>query len=115
MPRVKRAAIRHTRIKRIRRQAKGFRGARGNLLRTMQNAITKAQQYAYRDRRTRKRSFRRLWISRIAAAAKMNGTSYSVLMGQLKKSDVALNRKVLSEIAIVDMPAFKEIVEFAGK
>ena len=110
MPRVKRAKIRRTRIKRVMKQAKGFRGARGKLLRTALNAITKAQQYAYRDRKVRKRDFRRLWVARISAAARQNGTSYSVLMGKLKKAGVEINRKMLSEIAIADPPAFTEIV-----
>ena len=115
MPRVKRAAIRHARIKRLRKLSKGYRGARSKLLRTQRNAITKAEEYAYRDRRNRKRDFRRLWVTRIGAAAKACDTSYSVLMGSLKKRGVEINRKVLSEIAISDFPAFQQIVEFAQK
>ncbi len=113
MPRVKRSLIRRTRIKRIRREARGYRGARKNLLRTAITAVIKARQYAYRDRRTRKRDFRRLWIARISAAARANGTSYSALMGGLKKADVSINRKVLSEIAIADPAAFQAIVALA--
>ena len=114
MARVKRSAIRRTRIKRVFKLAKGYRGARSKLLRTAINAITKAQQYAYRDRRRRKRDFRRLWIARVNAAARANGTSYSVLMGKLKKADIAINRKMLSEIAIIDPAGFTAIVEAAG-
>jgi len=115
MPRVKRSKIRRIRIKRIMKQAKGFRGARGSLLRTAMNAVTKAQQYAYRDRKRRKRDFRRLWIQRVSAAARQSGTSYSRLMGDLNRSGVALNRKVLSEIAIADYDTFREIAAFAAK
>jgi large subunit ribosomal protein L20 len=114
MARVKRSKIRRTRIKRIFKLAKGFRGARSKLLRTAINAVTKAQQYAYRDRRNRKRDFRRLWIARINAAARLNGTSYAALMGKLKKADIQVNRKMLSEIAIVDPAAFTAIVQAAG-
>ncbi len=114
MARVKRSKIRRTRIKRIFKQAKGFRGARSKLLRTAINAVTKAQQYAYRDRRNRKRDFRRLWITRINAAARQNGTSYAALMGKLKKADIQVNRKMLSEIAIADPAAFTAIVQAAG-
>jgi len=115
MPRVKRAAIRRTRIKRIMKQAKGFRGARGTLLRTAMNAVTKAQQYAYRDRKRRKRDFRRLWIQRVSAAARQTGTSYSKLMGDLNRSGVELNRKVLSEIAITDPDTFRQIAAFVAQ
>lgn len=114
MARVKRSRIRHTRIRRIFKQAKGFRGARSKLLRTAITAVTKAQQYAYRDRRNRKRDFRRLWIIRINAAARQNGTTYGVLMGKLRKADIAINRKMLSEIAITDPAAFTAIVQAAG-
>jgi len=115
MPRVKRAMIRRTRIKRVLKQTKGFRGARSKLLRTAMNAATKADQYAYRDRRRRKRDFRRLWVTRISAAARACDSSYSELMGGLKRSGVSVNRKMLSEIAIADFPAFQQIVEFAKK
>ncbi len=114
MARVKRSKIRRTRIKRIFKLAKGYRGARRTLLRTAINAVTKAQQYAYRDRRNRKRDFRRLWITRINAAARLNGTTYSVLMGKLRKADIVINRKMLSEIAITDPAAFTAIVQAAG-
>ncbi len=115
MPRVKRSLIRRTRIKRLRKETKGFRGTRRTLLRTAMNANTKAHQYAYRDRRNRKRDFRRLWITRISAAAEACETSYSVLMGALKKADVGINRKMLSEIAIDDFPAFEQIAAIAKK
>ncbi len=115
MPRVKRSLNRRKRVKKIFKEAKGYRGARSKLLRSAINATTKAQQYAYRDRRNRKRDFRRLWIQRISAAAKACDTSYSVLMGNLNRKGVSINRKMLSEIAIADFPAFQEIVAFAAK
>ncbi len=115
MPRVKRAMIRRTRIKRLRKQAKGFRGSRRVLLRTAMNAVTKAQQYAYRDRKRRKRDFRRLWIARVSAAARECGVSYSKLMGDMKRSGIELNRKVLSEIAIADPDTFRQIATHAAQ
>ena len=115
MPRVKRSLIRRTRIKRLRKQTKGFTGTRRTLLRTAMNAATKAGQYAYRDRRNRKRDFRALWVTRIGAAAKACDTSYSVMMGALHKADVALNRKILSEIAIDDFATFEQIAAFSKK
>lgn len=91
--------------------AKGFRGGKHRLYRTATEAVDRALCYAYRDRRTKKRNFRRLWIARIAAAAKMNGTSYSRLISGLKGSDVELDRKVLSNLAIVDPYAFSKVVK----
>jgi large subunit ribosomal protein L20 len=93
--------------------AKGFRGGRSRLYRTATEAVDRALSYAYRDRRNKKRDFRRLWITRISAAAKQNGTSYSRLMGGLKKANVELDRKVLSNMAILDPNGFSQVVELA--
>ena len=94
--------------------AKGFVGGRHRLYRTATEAVDRALCYAYRDRRNKKRDFRRLWITRIAAAAKLNGTSYSKLMGGLKKAEVELDRKVLSNMAILDPNAFSQVVKIAS-
>lgn len=91
--------------------AKGYWGRRKNVYTVAKNAVDKALQYQYRDRRARKRQFRRLWISRINAAARLNGTTYSRLMGSLRKSDVQLNRKVLAHLAMHDPKAFSAVVE----
>jgi len=91
--------------------AKGYWGSRSKLLTVAKHSVDKALGYSYRDRRARKRQFRRLWITRINAAARTNGMSYSRLMGALRKSDVALNRKVLSDIAVHDPAAFQQIVK----
>ena len=95
--------------------AKGFRGGRSRLYRTATEAVDRALSYAYRDRRNRKRDFRRLWITRISAAAKQNGTNYSQLMGGLKKAGVELDRKVLSNMAILDPNGFSQVVKLAVK
>ncbi len=110
MPRVKRAVIRRKRLKKLFKASKGFFGGRKNLIRTATNAVQKARQYQYRDRRTRKRDFRRLWIQRINAAARANGLSYSVFIGGLSKAGVEVNRKMLAQIAIEDPSAFTELV-----
>jgi large subunit ribosomal protein L20 len=114
MPRVTRGFKARRRRNRVLKLAKGFRGGRHRLYRTAVEAVDRALCYAYRDRRTRKRDFRRLWIVRIAAAAKANGTSYSRLMGGLKKANVDLDRKVLSNMAILDPNAFAEVVKLAS-
>ena len=113
MPRVKRAVIRRKRLKKLFKASKGFFGGRKNLLRTAINAVQKARQYQYRDRRVRKRDFRRLWIQRINAAARANGLSYSVFIGGLNKAGVEVNRKMLAQIAIDDPQAFSEFVALA--
>jgi large subunit ribosomal protein L20 len=97
--------------KRLYRKAKGYRGGRRNLLRTVKETLIRAGQYAYRDRRVRKREFRRLWIVRINAAARMHGLRYSVFINGLKKAQIELNRKSLSEMAIHDPEAFEAVVE----
>jgi len=111
MPRVKRGVVAHARHKKILDKAKGYRGARSKVLRVAKQAVTKAGQYAYRDRRQRKRQFRALWIARINAGARENGMSYSVFMNGLKKAAIEIDRKVLSDIAIFDKPAFTILVE----
>jgi large subunit ribosomal protein L20 len=94
--------------------AKGFRGGKHRLYKSATEAVDRALTFAYRDRRTNKRNFRSLWIARITAAAKMNGTSYSRLIGGLKKADIELDRKVLSNLAIVDPNAFSALVRATG-
>ena len=110
MSRVKRGNVARKRRNKILRLAKGFQGSNGTLFRTANQRVMKALCNAYRDRKRRKRDFRRLWIARINAAARVNGISYSRLIGGLKKSDIRINRKMLSHLAIVDPPNFKEIV-----
>jgi large subunit ribosomal protein L20 len=94
-------------------KAKGFRGRRKNVYRVAKEAVMKAGQYAYRDRRNRKRQFRSLWIARINAAARECGMSYSVFMNGLKKAAIQVDRKVLADIAVFDKPAFAKIAEQA--
>lgn len=113
MPRVKRAVIRRKRLKKLFKASRGFFGGRKNLIRTAMNAVMKQRQYQYRDRRVRKRDFRRLWIQRINAAARLNGMSYSRLMGGLNKAEIEINRKMLAQIAIEDPKAFADLVELA--
>ncbi len=113
MPRVKRAVIRRKRVRKLFKASKGFFGGRKNLIRTAVNAVQKARQYQYRDRRTRKRDFRRLWIVRINAASRQHGLSYSKFIGGLKKANVEVNRKVLAQIAIEDPKGFSDLVAIA--
>ena len=113
MPRVKRGVTARARHKKVLEQAKGFRGRRKNVYRIAKQAVMKAGQYAYRDRRQKKRQFRALWIVRINAAARELGLTYSVFMNGLKKADIQIDRKVLSDIAIFDKPAFAKFVEQA--
>ncbi len=91
--------------------AKGYWGSRSKIYTIAKNAVEKGLQYAYRDRRQRKRQFRRLWITRINAGARLNGTTYSQLMGALRKADVALNRKALADLAMHEPDAFTKVVE----
>ncbi len=109
--RVTNAVPRHKRKKRIMKRAKGFRGGRGNLLRAAKETIIRADSFAYRDRKTRKREFRRLWITRISAAARMNDMSYSQFINGLLKAEVTLDRKQLAEIAVSDPQGFTSLVE----
>ena len=113
MPRVKRGVQARARHKKVLKQAKGYSGARSKLFKTAKQAVDKAGQYAYRDRRQRKRQFRALWIVRINAAARENGLSYSLLVNGLNKADVKLDRKVLADLAVHDKPAFSALAEKA--
>ena len=113
MPRVKRGVVAHRRHKKILQQAKGYYGARSRIFRVAKQAVTKAGQYAYRDRRQRKRQFRALWITRINAQSRANGLSYSRMINGLKKADINLDRRVLADLAVHDKPAFTAIVEQA--
>jgi large subunit ribosomal protein L20 len=113
MPRTKHSVASHRRKKKVLKQAKGFTGGRGNLYRSAREAVDRAMSYAYRDRRVRKRDFRRLWIARINAAARNNGMSYSRFISGLKKSDIEINRKQLSEIAVNDAEGFAKLADIA--
>ncbi len=114
MARVKGGASSHARHKKVIKQAKGYYGRRKNCFRTAVQAVEKAGQYAYRDRRVKKREFRALWIQRINAAARMHGMRYSTFMHGLKLSGIELDRKVLSDIAIRDEKAFEAIAKQAA-
>ena len=111
MPRVKRGVTARARHKKIMKLSKGFILRRNNVFRVAKQAVMKAGQYAYRDRRNKKRVFRRLWIARINAGARANGMTYSVFMNGLKKANIALDRKVLSDMAIFDEAGFASLVE----
>ncbi|MDD2484931.1 MAG: 50S ribosomal protein L20 [bacterium] len=113
MPRVKRGVIANKRKKKIFKLAKGYRGARSKLLKTAKEAIAHALQYAYRDRRNKKRDFRRLWVVRINAAARSNGLSYSRMVSGLKLAGIDINRKILAELAVNDAAAFSRLAEVA--
>ena len=113
MPRVKRGVQARARHKKVLEQAKGYRGRRKNVYRVATQAVTKAGQYAYRDRRQRKRQFRALWIARINAEARNNGLSYSRFMDGLKKAAVEVDRKVLADLAVRDKAAFAKLAEQA--
>ena len=110
MPRVKRGVTARARHKKILALAKGFRGRRKNVFRIAKQAVMKAGQYAYRDRRNKKREVRRLWIARINAATRANGMSYSRFMNGLKNAGINLDRKVLAQIAVDDSAAFASLV-----
>jgi large subunit ribosomal protein L20 len=113
MPRVKRGVTAHARHKKVLDQAKGYYGARSKVYRVAKQAVIKAGQYAYRDRRQKKRQFRALWIARINAAARENGLSYSRLIDGLKKVGVDVDRKILADIAYNDSVAFAALAEQA--
>ncbi len=113
MPRVKRGVTAHARHKKVLKEAKGYYGARSKVYRVAKQAVIKAGQYAYRDRRQRKRQFRALWIARINAGARENGISYSRMIDGLRKAGVELDRKVLADLAIFDKPAFSVLAEKA--
>lgn len=113
MPRVKRGVTARARHKKVLALAKGYRGRRKNVYRIAKQAVMKAGQYAYRDRRQRKRQFRQLWIARINAGARLNGLSYSKFMNGLKRAAIELDRKVLADLAVFDKAAFAQLVEKA--
>lgn len=114
MPRVKRGVTARRRKKRILKRAKGYRGARSKLIRTAQEAVNKAGNYAFRDRRARKREFRSLWISRINAAVRVHNLSYSKFIGGLNKAGVKIDRKILADLAVSDPGAFAKLVQIAN-
>ena len=113
--RVKGGTVTRRRHKKILRQTKGYYGTRHKLFRRANEAWMKSMAYAYRDRRNKKRDIRRLWIIRINAAARMNGITYSRLINALKKADIALDRKVLADLAVNDPKAFSKVVEVANQ
>ena len=114
MSRVKRGFKARRRRNKVLKMARGYVGGRHRLFRTATEAVDRALAYAYRDRKARKRDFRRLWITRINAAARLNGMSYSKLIGGLKKADVELDRKVLANMAIMDPNAFSQVAKTAS-
>ncbi|MGC6480421.1 MAG: 50S ribosomal protein L20 [Flavobacteriaceae bacterium] len=111
MPRSVNSVASRARRKKVLKQAKGYFGRRKNVWTVAKNAVDKAMQYAYRDRKTKKRNFRALWIARINAGARQHGMSYSKFMGQIKANNIALNRKVLADLAMNHPDVFKAIVE----
>ena len=113
MARVKRGTIQKARHKRVLEQAKGYYGRRKNVFRVATQAVDKAQQYAYRDRKTRKRNFRALWIQRINAGAREHGMKYNQVIDGLNKAGIEVDRKVLSDLAIHEPEAFKAIIDKA--
>ncbi|MEJ2162921.1 MAG: 50S ribosomal protein L20 [Robiginitalea sp.] len=111
MPRSVNSVASRARRKKVMKQAKGYYGRRKNVWTVAKNAVEKAMQYAYRDRRTKKRNFRSLWIARINAGARMHGMSYSEFMGKVKANNIELNRKVLADLAMNHPEAFKAVVD----
>ena len=114
MPRVKRGFKARQRRNKVLKLAKGYRGGHSKLFKTARITLDRAQRYAFRDRRARKRDFRKLWIIRINAAAREQGLSYSQLMGRLKKADIELDRKMLAELAVNEPAAFAKVVEMVA-
>ena len=113
MPRSQNKVASHRRRKRVMAQAKGFWGARSKVYTVAKHHVDKAMQFAYRDRRTKKRTFRQLWITRINAAARIHGTTYSKLVSGMNKKNLDINRKVLADLAVNNPQAFAEVVKFA--
>ncbi|MGA1874692.1 MAG: 50S ribosomal protein L20 [bacterium] len=113
MSRVKRGLVVNRRHKKVLKLAKGYRGAKSKLFRTANEAVNRAMAYSYRDRKIRKREFRKLWIVRINAASRMYGLSYSRMMNGLKKAGVNLDRKILADLAVNDLPTFEELAKVA--
>lgn len=115
MARVKRGNVARKRRNKILKLAKGFRGSHSKLFRTANQQVMKALRNAYRDRRKKKRDFRRLWITRINAASRQHGMSYSQLIGSLNKANILINRKMLAQMAVLDPTGFGKVVEAAGQ
>lgn len=115
MARVKRGVTAHAKHKKVIKAAKGFYGRRKNTIRTAKQAVEKSQQYAYRDRKVRKRTFRALWIQRINAAARENGMTYGRFIDGLNKAGIEVDRKVLADLAVHDAAAFKTLVDKAAE
>ncbi|KRK49221.1 50S ribosomal protein L20 [Secundilactobacillus kimchicus] len=115
MPRVKGGTVTRARHKKVLKLAKGYRGSKHRLFKVAKGQVMKSAQYAYRDRKANKRNFRRLWIARINAAARINGLSYSKMMFGLKQANVEVNRKMLADLAVNDADAFKALAEEAKK
>lgn len=115
MSRVKRGNVARKRRKKILKLAKGFRGSHSTLFRTANQQVMKALRNSYRDRKKRKRDFRRLWITRINAAVRQHGMSYSKFMGYLKKADIQINRKMLAQMAVLDPDGFSKVAEKASQ
>jgi large subunit ribosomal protein L20 len=113
MPRSQNKVASHRRRKRVLKAAKGYWGARSKVLTVAKHHVDKGMQYAYRDRRTKKRNFRQLWIARINAAARQHGTTYSRLIAGLTKKNIDINRKILADLAVTNPAAFSEVVKFA--
>lgn len=113
MPRTRSKVASHRRRKRVMQQAKGYWGARSKVYTIAKHHVDKGMQFAYRDRKTKKRTFRQLWITRINAAARIHGTTYSKLTSALKRKNLEINRKMLAELAVSNPPAFAEVVKFA--
>ncbi|MCC6398059.1 MAG: 50S ribosomal protein L20 [Bacteroidetes bacterium] len=113
MPRSQNKVASHRRRKRLLGQAKGYWGARSKVLTVAKHHVDKGMQYAYRDRRTKKRTFRQLWITRINAGARLHGTTYSRLIAALNKKEIDINRKILADLAANNPAAFAEVVKFA--
>ena len=113
MPRAKSSVVSHKRHKKILKLAKGYRGSKSKLFRVANQQVMKSFMYAYRDRKARKRDFRKLWITRINAAARSNGMSYNRFINGLKSAGVDINRKVLADLAVNDSKAFGQLVEMA--
>jgi len=113
MPRVKRAITANKKRRKILKMAKGFFGARSRLLRTATEAVERSMKYSYRDRRVRKREFRKLWIARINAAARMNEITYSRLIDGMKRANIEIDRKILADLAVHDAQAFSQVVTIA--
>ena len=115
MTRVKRGTVKNRRHKKVLKEARGYTGSKSRTFKSAKQQVMKSMSYSYRDRKNNKRNFRRLWITRINAAARLNGLSYNEFINGLKKASVDINRKMLSEIAVSDPDAFRQLTEIAKK